>query len=82
MSIRAAHRVGRPEAQQTHLQAELDPAVEPAAERAARPGFGDEAAARPELNRQERVIFTVYVVMGILIVLFLAATGLVWWLGG
>jgi hypothetical protein len=33
------------------------------------------------MNRRERVIFTVYVVMGILIVLFLAATGLLWWLG-
>jgi hypothetical protein len=81
MSIRLAHRVGR-QAQQTDPRAPLDAAVEPAAKRAARPGLGEEAAASPQLTRQERVIFTVYWVMGILIVLFLAATGLVWWLGG
>jgi hypothetical protein len=40
-----------------------------------------DAAARPEMNRQERVIFTVYVVLGILTVLFLAATGVLSWLG-
>jgi hypothetical protein len=39
------------------------------------------APAKPEMNKQERVTFTAYVVMGILIVLFLAATGVVW-LGG
>jgi hypothetical protein len=33
------------------------------------------------MNRQERAIFSAYVVMGILIVLFLAATGVVRWLG-
>jgi hypothetical protein len=37
--------------------------------------------ARPEMSRQERVIFTVYVVLGLLIALFLAATGVLWWLG-
>jgi hypothetical protein len=42
----------------------------------------EEAAARPQMNRPERVIFTAYVAMGILIVLFLAATAMVWWLGG
>jgi hypothetical protein len=80
MSRRVAHRVGRPQAPQTHPQAQLDAAGEPAAERPARPGLRDEA--RPEMNRQERVIFTVYVVLGILVVLFLAATGVLWWLGG
>jgi hypothetical protein len=39
------------------------------------------APAKPEMNKQERVTFTAYVVMGILIVLFLAAAGVVW-LGG
>jgi hypothetical protein len=34
------------------------------------------------MNRQERVVFTVYVVLAILVVLFVAATGLLWWLGG
>jgi hypothetical protein len=34
------------------------------------------------MNRHEWVIFTVYVVLGILVVLFLAATGVMWWLGG
>jgi hypothetical protein len=78
MPIRVAQRVGRPQAQQTPPRARLDAAVEPAA----RPGFGDEAAAGPEMNRQERAIFTVYVVIGILIALFLATTGVLWWLGG
>jgi hypothetical protein len=40
------------------------------------------APAKPEMNKQERVTFTAYVVMGILIVLFLVATGVVWSLGG
>jgi hypothetical protein len=81
MSIRVAHRVGRQQAQQTHPQAQLAAAVEAAAERAAGLGSAEEAAAGPQMNRQERVIFTVYVVMGILIVLFLATTGVAWWLG-
>jgi hypothetical protein len=34
------------------------------------------------MNWQERVIFTVYVALGMLIVLFLSATGVVRWLGG
>jgi hypothetical protein len=81
MSIRVPHPVGRLRAQRPHRQAGLDAAVEPAAERAARPGVQYDAAARPEMNLQERVIFTVYVVMGTLIVAFLAATGVLWWLG-
>lgn len=81
MSIRVSHLAGRLRAQRSHRQAGLDVVVEPAAERAARPGVGYDAAARPEMNRKERVIFTVYVVMGILIVAFLAAIGLLWWLG-
>ena len=80
-SKRVAHRVGSPQAQQTHPQAQLDAAVEPAAERAARPGFSDEAASKPGMSRQERAIFTAYVVMGMLIVLFLATTGVLSWLG-
>jgi hypothetical protein len=39
------------------------------------------AAARPEMNRQERVIFTVYVGMIVMIVAFLAAAGIAAWLG-
>jgi hypothetical protein len=81
MSIPDAHRDGRLQARQTHPRERLDAAVEPATERAARPSIRDEAASRPDMNRQERVIFTAYVVMGALIVLFLAATGLAWWLG-
>lgn len=38
-------------------------------------------AAKPEINRHERVISTAYLVMIALIVAFLAATGLVAWLG-
>jgi hypothetical protein len=34
------------------------------------------AAADPVMNRQERVIFTVYVSMSVVIVAFLAAVGL------
>jgi hypothetical protein len=81
MSKRAPPRVARLQAQQAHRQAQLDATVQPAPERAPRPRAGYDAAAGPEMNRQERVIFTVYLVMGILIALFLAATGLLWWLG-
>jgi hypothetical protein len=34
------------------------------------------ADARPEMDRQERVIFTVYVAMAVMIVAFLAVVGL------
>jgi hypothetical protein len=33
------------------------------------------AVPKPEMNRQERVIFTAYVAMAVLIVAFLVATG-------
>jgi hypothetical protein len=33
------------------------------------------AVRKPEMNRQERVIFTAYVAMAVLIVAFLVATG-------
>jgi hypothetical protein len=82
MSKRVPHQVRRPQAQQAYGQAQFDAAVEPAAEHAARLGPRHDARARPELNRQERVIFTVYVVLGILIALFLAVTGVLWLLGG
>jgi hypothetical protein len=39
------------------------------------------AAAQPELTRQERLISTVYLVMGALILAFLTATSVVWALG-
>ena len=39
------------------------------------------AAAQPEMTRQERVIFMVYVVMGGMILAFLTATTAVWSLG-
>jgi hypothetical protein len=38
------------------------------------------APAKPEMNRQERAVFTAYLVMIALIVAFLAVTGLVAWL--
>jgi hypothetical protein len=81
MSIRGLHRVRRPQAQQAHGPAQLDAGNEVAAEPAARPGLGPDAGARPEMDRQERVIFTIYLVLVILIVLFLATTGMLWWLG-
>jgi hypothetical protein len=34
-----------------------------------------EAVPKPEMNRQERVVFTAYVAMAVLIVAFLVATG-------
>jgi hypothetical protein len=33
------------------------------------------------MNRQERVIFTAYVVMAVLIAAFLLVTGVAWWPG-
>jgi hypothetical protein len=48
-------------------------------ERAIRPPPPLSPAIRPEMNRQERVIFTTYVVLAILVVLFLAASGVLWW---
>jgi hypothetical protein len=81
MSIRVPHRIRRPRAQEAPRQAPLDAAVEPVAERPARHGVGHDAGARPEMNRQERVIFAVYVVLAILILLFLGVTGVLWWLG-
>jgi hypothetical protein len=33
------------------------------------------AVPKPEMNRQERVVFTAYVAMAVLIVAFLVATG-------
>jgi hypothetical protein len=80
MSTRGPHRVRRPQAQQGHGPQQLPANVKPAAERAACPALGHDTGARPGMNRQERLIFTVYVVLAILIVLFLAATGVLWWL--
>jgi hypothetical protein len=39
------------------------------------------AVPKPEMNRQEHVIFTAYVVMAVLIAAFLVATSVAWWLG-
>jgi hypothetical protein len=60
----------------------------PLAERAATPAFltpvqariTPEAVPKPEMNRQERVIFTAYVGMAVLIAAFLVAAGVAWWL--
>lgn len=41
----------------------------------------EDHAPAPEMNRQERVAFTLYVAMGALIVAFLAAMCLTWLLG-
>jgi hypothetical protein len=82
VSIRGPHRVRRRRARQAHRPARLAAAIEPATERAARPGLGRDTGAGPEMNRQERLIFRVYVVLAILVVLFLVATGVLWWLGG
>lgn len=39
------------------------------------------AHAEPEMNRQERVIFTAYLAMIALVVTFLATVGVAYWLG-
>jgi hypothetical protein len=52
----------------------------PADERIRAPHTGN-AAAEPEMTRQERLIFTVYVVMGAMIVAFLTAMTALWSLG-
>jgi hypothetical protein len=60
----------------------------PLAERAAIPAsrtpvwerITPEAVPKPEMNRQERVILTAYVVMAVLIAAFLVAAGVAWWL--
>ena len=60
----------------------------PLAERAAIPAsltpvherITPEAVPKPEMNRQERVIFTAYVVMTVPIAAFLVAAGVAWWL--
>ena len=82
MLKRVPHSVARPEAQQSQREGHPDAAVKPVPERAGRPSARTDAATRPGMNRQERVVFTVYVVLAILVVLFVAATGLLWWLGG
>jgi hypothetical protein len=45
------------------------------------PKAGKSAAAKPEMNRQERVIYNAYLAMIAMIVAFLAVTGLAAWLG-
>lgn len=66
---------------QAHQDGQRDAALRLAATPAARPRFGYDEAPRPAMNRQERVIFTVYVVIGVLLLVFLLATGVAWWLG-
>jgi hypothetical protein len=70
-----------PGGQQATRQGRLDPAVRPAAGHPVRPGVGYEPTARPEMNRQKRVIFAAYVVMAVEIVLFLPVTAVLWWRG-
>jgi hypothetical protein len=52
-----------------------------APERSHAPVTDADAPPAPEMNGQERVAFTVYVLTGAMIVAFLAATLLVWLLG-
>jgi hypothetical protein len=68
----------------------MDTADQPLLTRAATPGTRllvaqaeplELAPGRPEVNRQERVRFTAYLVMIGLIAAFLAVTGIVAWLG-
>jgi hypothetical protein len=56
-------------------------APSPARLSVAQPKLPKLTATKPEINQQERVISTAYLVMIVLIVAFLAVTGLVAWLG-
>jgi hypothetical protein len=60
----------------------METAHQPTLERAIRPPRPLSPAIRPEINRQERVIFTTYVLLAILVGLFLAVSGVMWWLAG
>jgi hypothetical protein len=40
-----------------------------------------DAIATPQMNAQERLIFTIYVAMGAIIATFLASTSALWLLG-
>jgi hypothetical protein len=60
----------------------METAHQPTLERAIRPPPPLSPAIRPEINRQERVIFTTYVLLAILVGLFLAVSGVMWWLAG
>jgi hypothetical protein len=65
---------------QPRPQAQFETADGRVAEPAGCSGVSSGAAPRPNMNRQERVIFRVYVALLVLSVLFLAATGVLWWL--
>jgi hypothetical protein len=79
MSASFPHRIGRHHARHAYRRALLDAAAQ-AADRAAHAREEYHGLSRPKMNRQERVIFTLYVAMGVLIAAFLVATGVVWWL--
>jgi hypothetical protein len=61
--------------------AALEIVLPAALERAPAPAIEADAPPAPEMNRQERVGFTVYALMGAMIVAFLVAASLVWLLG-
>lgn len=78
MTERVSYRFGRPQARQAQRHA----AVEPAGERATRLGVVRDAGVAPEVNRQDRVIVTVYAAPAVLVTLFVTATAVAWWLRG
>jgi hypothetical protein len=59
----------------------MSPIVQQRADEHLRPLRTRNAAAEPELTRQERVIFRVYVGMAAMIAAFLSATSALWALG-
>jgi hypothetical protein len=59
----------------------LAPALPTRAEPAPAPRTSADAAAEPEVTRQDRVIVTIYVVMATMVAGFLATTLALWWLG-
>lgn len=61
--------------------AALAPALPTTAEPAPAQRTSADAAAEPELTRQDRVIVTVYAVMAAMVVAFLATTLALSWLG-
>jgi hypothetical protein len=61
--------------------AALPPALPTRAEPAPVPRTSADAAAEPEITRQDRVIVTIYAVMAAMVAAFLATTLALWWFG-
>jgi hypothetical protein len=67
-----------PAAARPDAQAEVDAQLQAVAERASAPLIRYRASSKPEMNRQERLIVTAYVVMGAMLLTFLMAVAVAW----